>query len=1060
MPVTPSSPRSAPSAARRTAVLLAASCASFGGAGSAFADEVTVTGATLFEEFFKVAANASDFIDADNDGVITDFTANGGVGTVDILYGGANPFFAQQYRAIGSGNGFQELINYGSVNGPGSSFAAINALNGGAPNVRNTGEVPIGNFTGPATADIATLDVPASWFVTDTSAQGRWDLAPRTGSGATPGYGNGQAVSNPVYGTTADPLQAGGQGNTLKSLTPSSNSAAPGTQTLNTNTGSPDANTLFETQLALSPIAFVANAGAAVDSTTSTGAADGNIKKSELQHLFVTGRTVSGENLVAITRDSGSGTRNGAMNSIGVDPSWGTGDNVGRKNKGSGDDLDTPGPDYIPTNKNSSSRLENTVQNTRLGVSYNGIVGNAGPDSVGNRYEILNVANDLDATWDGTSYVRPQMTDDAGNNVVFNDDANTGHQIGATQTFVTIGDPFAGDIHVDGSGNIVAGPGTGIKTFAGNGSGNPEMADKKAALYIRNIQESIDAFVAAPTNPATEGTPGEYLASNFALVNAASALADPTAPGTFITNVNTNPDLQQVGVLPTEAIEASYGGDHGTVPNRDSGTIYTDGQSANYLTNGGTAVNYASTLAAGTAIGEANAIAGDFDGDQVRDTDDIDDMVAAAEAAASGFAARAALGQDDQVLEIIGDFNADGNFDAEDVRYGADGLFTRGRSSGTLDRAANFAEVDAASTSGNFFGTTLATGKAYAAGDARGDIAGSGDIAAGANPLGADGTVAAEDIDAVYENFVGLNLDATAGVQWSNIEEIANAVNAKGSRVDLSADMNGDLTIDQTDVDAVVRGILGTEYGDANLDRTVGAADVSVLSGNFGQAAGWAGGSFDGDGQVGAADVSVLSGNFGFEGSGSNALAFASAVAPAVGSAVSAPAAVDAREVAAPSGDAVAFELQVGALADGFDTIETIIELTAGTIVADADATASLLAEGDDESGFSAFLTAPAAFGGKGLSEFGYTEQPTLLSATYASLGNNSAASSDVLLAQILLGQSLSETAGTYTVNLFDNGILQDTLTASFGGFVIPEPATAAVLGLGGLTLLRRRRNA
>ena len=511
--------------------------------------------------------------------------------------------------------------------------------------------------------------------------------------------------------------------------------------------------------MALSPIAFVANAGAAVDTNTSTAAVDGNIKKSELQHLFVSGRTESGENLVAITRDSGSGTRNGAMNSIGVDPSWGTGDNTGQKNVGSGADLDTPGSDYIPTNKNSSSRLENTVQNTRLGVSYNGIVGNAGPDSVNNRYEILNVANDLDAGWDGTSYVRPRMTDDLGNNVVFNGDPNTGHQIGATQTFVTIGDPFAGDIFVDSSGNIVSGPGAGVKVFVGNGTGNPEMADQQAALYIRNIQGSIDAFVAAPADPATEGTPGEFLASNFALVNAASALADPTAPGTFVTNANTNPALQAVGSLPTEAIEASYGGDYGSAPNRDSTATYTDGASANYVTNGGTAVAYGTRLVAGTALGDTNAIAGDFNADRVRDTGDIAAMVAAAEAAAAG--SRGSLGNSSQVLEIIGDFNADGNFDAEDVRYGADGLFSRGRSGDRLDRAANFAEIDAASTGGNFFGTTLATGKAYAAGDSRADIAGSGNVSAGANPLGADGTVDAADIDSVYANFVGLDRDGT-----------------------------------------------------------------------------------------------------------------------------------------------------------------------------------------------------------------------------------------------------------------------------------------------------------
>ena len=78
----------------------------------------------------------------------------------------------------------------------------------------------------------------------------------------------------------------------------------------------------------------------------------------------------------------------------------------------------------------------------------------------------------------------------------------------------------------------------------------------------------------------------------------------------------------------------------------------------------------------------------------------------------------------------------------------------------------------------------------------------------------------------------------------------------------------------------------------------------------------------------------------------------------------------------------------------------------------------------------------------------------------FASLGNNTAASSDSLLAQIVLGQALADTAGGFTVNLFDNGILQDTITGSFGGVVIPEPTALAALGLGGVALLRRRRTA
>ena len=212
----------------------------------------------------------------------------------------------------------------------------------------------------------------------------------------------------------------------------------------------------------------------------------------------------------------------------------------------------------------------------------------------------------------------------------------------------------------------------------------------------------------------------------------------------------------------------------------------------------------------------------------------------------------------------MGDFNNDGNFDLGDARYGADGLFSRGRSGNTLDRAANFTEVDNASTSGNLFGTTLATGKAYAAGDSRGDIAGSGVVSAGANPNGADGIVNAADIDAVYANFKGLDRDGTGAVEWINLTEVAAATLVTGQRVDLSADMNDDLAIGQADVDNVVRGVLGTNYGDANLDGTVSAADISILSGNFRSSGGWAAASFDGDGEVTATDLSILSGNFGF----------------------------------------------------------------------------------------------------------------------------------------------------------------------------------------------------
>ena len=47
--------------------------------------------------------------------------------------------------------------------------------------------------------------------------------------------------------------------------------------------------------------------------------------------------------------------------------------------------------------------------------------------------------------------------------------------------------------------------------------------------------------------------------------------------------------------------------------------------------------------------------------------------------------------------------------------------------------------------------------------------------------------------------------------------------------------------IDKADIDFLVRNLLGTEYGDTNLDGRVGNADFGTLLGNFGASdVGWA----------------------------------------------------------------------------------------------------------------------------------------------------------------------------------------------------------------------------
>ncbi|MEQ9460708.1 MAG: hypothetical protein RIG82_07140 [Phycisphaeraceae bacterium] len=838
--------------------------------GSASAQVVTISGATLFESYFQVPANTSDFIDIDNDGVVTNFT----IPSFDNVVGGA---IIQQYRAVGSGNGFQELVDYGSLNGPGADWAALNALNTGSPNVVNnvsTG-TSVASFSGPAIIDIATTDVPASWFVKNTAGAAYWGAAPETGGAPTPGYGSNGQLSDAVKTPQVIDQQAGGFNNDIQSLTPSGGGTA-----LTLDGAVQDNTRIYQTPIATAPIAIISNYGAAV------GAGTGQAKKSELAHLFVSGREVSGENLIALTRDSGSGTRNGAMNSLGVDPSWGVGDNVGSLNSGSSNEnstsnIDTPGPDYIPNQKQSSSRMEIAVENTRLGVGYQGVVNDAGPDSVNGRYEILSIANDIDANWDGSSYVRPVMTRNgttaADNNIIFNSDPNTGWTVGAIQTFSTIGNPFAGTIIVSTSGvarfDDAANALAGEKVFApvvnpvvgGFAAGDAPMADPSAALYIRNIEASIAAFVAIPGNPSTQGTPGEYLASNFALVSATDSIPDFENPAVFTNNPGTNPALQAAAILPQQNIAPAYGGvNAGNVPSRDTrgpaldGSVtYSDGALTNYVANDGTAIAYNTVL----ALGDINAIAGDFEGDGDRDASDIPAMVAAYQAALASN--RASLPNAKQSLEIIGDFNMDGSFDVEDVRYFADGLGSQGRAGHQLDRKQNFIDVDTA-FGGNLFGTTLANGS-YDAGDARADVAGSGLEAAGWAPLGQDGVVDTKDIDYVFANFVGLDLDSSGGVEWSNLDEVAGKVNVDGDRVDLSADINGDLVIDASDVDEVLA-ILETTYGDSNLDGAVDLIDLSTLASNFGGIAGWSGGSFNGFGAVDLIDLSVLASNFGFGG--------------------------------------------------------------------------------------------------------------------------------------------------------------------------------------------------
>jgi hypothetical protein len=101
-----------------------------------------------------------------------------------------------------------------------------------------------------------------------------------------------------------------------------------------------------------------------------------------------------------------------------------------------------------------------------------------------------------------------------------------------------------------------------------------------------------------------------------------------------------------------------------------------------------------------------------------------------------------------------------------------------------------------------------------------------------------DGLVNAADIDllfaAVADPTRGGAVSASLGQEWY--------------------DLTGDGLLTSADMDELVREILGTEYGDHDLDGDVDGADLAAIRGGFATGAGWASGDNDGDGDVDGSD--------------------------------------------------------------------------------------------------------------------------------------------------------------------------------------------------------------
>lgn len=78
-------------------------------------------------------------------------------------------------------------------------------------------------------------------------------------------------------------------------------------------------------------------------------------------------------------------------------------------------------------------------------------------------------------------------------------------------------------------------------------------------------------------------------------------------------------------------------------------------------------------------------------------------------------------------------------------------------------------------------------------------------------------------------------------------------------------DVSGNGITDNNDAIFWIENLLGSQRGDANLDRKVDLVDLSILASSFSQLGGYPDGDFNFSGAVNLIDLSILASNFGFD---------------------------------------------------------------------------------------------------------------------------------------------------------------------------------------------------